>query len=543
VTPRTKFPRVSRAARVASLALLAAIALAGCAGGGPAANSKDGGTLVIGIESETDVLDPQVAGGWVTWRVNRQMYEPLVMEDLSVPSADAAVPALKPGLAKSWEISPDGLKYTFHIRKGVTFHDGTPLNAAAVEYNIRRMWDPKSTQYYAKAAGQTSFVWSSVAAVASTDDMTLVVTMRTPFSPFLRILAQGGQGSTAIISPTALKKWGNGAIADHPSGTGPFKFEERVRGERISLVRNDHYWGDVPHLARVVFRPIPDAAARTSALRSGAVDIIAVPSPDSVQGLVKDGYQLSEGAPPHVWYLAFNMNDKYTSNKLVRQAINLAIDRKGMAKDLLKNTVNPAYDVQAPANDAYIKRTDVYTRDVTKAKTLLAEAGYPHGFTTTMMTSVDGSGQIIPVPMAEYIQQNLAEIGIDMKIKSMEWISYLGTWAKGTPPGTGMAQQSWGMTTPYWLYIATSSKLIAPNGPNVGGYSNSKLDAVMAQAIQAPSEEAAIPFWKQANDIVTEDAVLAPIVNDKAPYILAPRVKGFVSASEEWYDLTKVSLN
>jgi ABC-type transport system substrate-binding protein len=132
------------------------------------------------------------------------MYEPLVMEDLSVPSADAAVPALKPGLAKSWEISPDGLKYTFHIRKGVTFHDGTPLNAAAVEYNIRRMWDPKSTQYYAKAAGQTSFVWSSVAAVASTDDMTLVVTMRTPFSPFLRILAQGGQGSTAIISPTAI---------------------------------------------------------------------------------------------------------------------------------------------------------------------------------------------------------------------------------------------------------------------------------------------------------------------------------------------------
>jgi len=534
--------RVGPAARSAGIAVLAALGLSACAGGAANSGAEDGDTLVIGIESEADVLDPQVAGGWVTWRINRQMYEPLVMEDLSVPSADAAVPALKPGLAESWEVSPDGLQYRFHIREGVEFHDGTPLDAAAVEYNIRRMWDEESPQYSAKAAGQTAFVWSSVADVSTPDDMTVLVTMSTPFSPFLRILAQGGNGSAAIISPTALEKYGNDAIADHPSGTGPFEFDERVRGERISLTRNDDYWGDVPILASVVFRPLPDASARTSALRSGDVDIIAVPSPDSVQGLVDDGYQLSEGAPPHVWYLAFNMNDEHTSNKLVRQAINLAIDREGMAKDLLKDTVNPAYDVQAPANDAYVKREDVYTRDVARAKELLAEAGYPDGFETTMMTSVDGSGQIIPVPMAEYIQQNLAEVGIDMKIDSMEWISYLGSWAKGTPPGTGMAQQSWGMTTPYWLYIVTSSNLIAPNGPNVGGYSNPELDAVMAQAVQAPSEEAAIPFWKQANDIVTEEAVLAPIVNDKAPYILAPNVEGFVSASQEWYDLTNVSL-
>lgn len=541
---RRQLPRVSRLARATGIATLIALSLAACAGGGTSTGSANaaGDTLVIGIESEADVLDPQVAGGWVTWRINRQMYEPLIMEDLSVPSADAPVPELKPGLAKSWDVSEDGLTYTFHIREGVKFHDGTSLDAAAVEYNIRRMWDAKSEQYSAKAAGQTGFVWSSVADVTTTDDMTVVVTMSTPFSPFLRILAQGGLGSTAIISPTALKKYGNDAIADHPSGTGPFKFDERIRGERISLVRNDDYWGDVPVLSGVVFRPLPDAASRTSALRSGDVDIIAVPSPDSVDGLVADGFQLSDGAPPHVWYMSFNMNDKYTSNKLVRQAINLAIDRKGMATDLLKDTVNPAYDVQAPANDAYIKREDVYARDVDKAKELLAEAGYPDGFETTLMTSVDGSGQIIPVPMAVYIQQNLAEVGITVNIDSMEWISYLGSWAQGMPEGTGMAQMSWGMTTPYWLYIATSSNLIAPNGPNVGGYSNPELDAVMAQAIQSTNEETALKYWKQANDIVTEDAVLAPIVNDKAPYILAPNVKGFISASEEWYDLTSVSL-
>jgi len=141
-------------AAVVALALLAAC-------GGPTASSaasgppRSGGTLAIGIESEVDVLDPQRAGGWVSWRVNRQMFEPLVDEDLSKPSAQAAVPALRPGLATSWELSPDGTVYTFHIRPNVKFHDGTPLDAAAVEFNIRRMWD-KSFQYYdAKAAGLT----------------------------------------------------------------------------------------------------------------------------------------------------------------------------------------------------------------------------------------------------------------------------------------------------------------------------------------------------------------------------------------------------
>lgn len=534
--------QIDRVIRAAAIGTVLSLGLAACSAGGSTEN-QDGGTLAIGIESETDVLDPQVAGGWVSWRVNRQMYEPLVQEDLSTPSADAAIPALKPGLAESWEISPDGLVYTFNIRPGVKFHDGTDLDAAAVEYNIRRMWDKDSPQYSAKAAGQTSFVWSSVTDVKAVDAKTMTVTMSQPFSPFLRILAQGGNGSTGIISPAALEKYGNDAIADHPTGTGPFKFEERVRGERISLVRNDDYWGGPAKLAKVIFRPLPDPAARTAALRSKDVDIIAVPSPDSVEGLVADGFQLSEGTPPHVWYLSFNMTSGPTSNKLVRQAINLAIDREGMAKDLLRDTVNPAYDVQAPANAAYVKRTEAYTRDLQKAKELLAAAGYPNGFSTTMMTSTDGSGQIIPVPMAEYIQQNLAEVGITMKIDSTEWISYLGKWAKGTPEGVGFAQQSWGMTTPYWLYIVTSSKLMAPNGPNVGGYSNPELDSVMEQAITAPTEDAAVPFWKKANEIVAEDAALAPVVNDKAPYILAPSVKGFVSASEEWYDLTTVSVD
>jgi peptide/nickel transport system substrate-binding protein len=534
--------------RTALTSVLALLVLAACGGPGTAGSGatgapQTGGTLAIGIESEVDVLDPQRAGGWVSWRVNRQMFEPLVDEDLSKPSAEVAVPSLRPGLAESWEVSPDGTVYTFHIRPGVTFHDGTPLDAAAVEFNIRRMWDASFEFYDTKAAAQTTFVWQYLDSVSTLDPMILQLTMKQPFQPLLRLLAQGGSGSTGIISPAVVRTYGNDDVAEHPAGTGPFKFVERVRGQRITLERNDAYWGQKPYLDRVVFRPLPDPSARVAALRADEVDMIAVPPPDSVQSLQDSGFQLSDGAPPHVWYLSFNFADPIMSNKLVRQAINLAIDRQGMATSLLRDTVKPAYDVQAPANAAYVENTAAYAYDPDRAKQLLAEAGYPDGFETTMMTSVDGSGQIIPVPMAEYIQQDLAKVGIRITLDTTEWISYLSKWAQGTPPGVGWAQQSWGMTTPYWLYIATSSSLRAPNGPNVGGYSNPELDQVMAQAITATSEEQAVELWKQANRIVTDDAAIAPVVNDKAPYVLSPDVQGFVSASEEWYDLNTVWLS
>lgn len=534
---RSAETRKVRAAAAAAAVMVTVAACGGDARGAPDEHE----TLIIGIESEADVLDPQVAGGWVTWRINSQIYEPLVTHDLTTPSEEAEVPELEPGLAESWDISDDGLEYTFHIREGVQFHDGTDLDAEAVECNFRRMWDEDSPQYSAAAAGQTNFVWQYVEEIETVDEHTLVVRMSQPFSPFLRMLAQGGNGSTGIISPTALEEHGED-IAEHPAGTGPFQYEERVRGEHISLSRNDDYWGDNAELDGVVFRPIPDAASRTAALRSGEVDVIAVPSPDSVDALVDEGFQLSDGTPPHVWYLSFNMEDEYMSIPEVRQAINLAIDREGMAENLLQGTVDPAYDVQAPANEAYVERTDAYERDLDRARELLEEAGLEDGFSTSLMTSVDGSGQIIPAPMAEAIQQDLAEIDIDVEIETMEWISYLGRWGEGAGD-VGMMQMSWGMDTPYWLYIVASSDMIAPEGPNVGYYSNPELDEVMQDAIVATDEDEAAEHWQQANEIVSEDAALAPIVNDRAPYIMAPEVEGWVSASQEWYDLTDVSLN
>ena len=528
-------------ARYCALGLVAAFALTAC-GGGSGTNAAANNTLVIGIESEPDILDPQGGGGWVTYRISHQMFDGLVAEDLSKPSSEAAVPALAPGLATSWDISPDGLSYTFHLRQGVKFHDGTEFNAEAVDYNIRRMWDKSAPQYNARAAGNTTFVWQHLSAVDVVDPATVKLTLDQPFSPLLRLMAQGGSGSTGIISPTALKQYGD-AIADHPVGTGPFKFEERIRGERVSMVRNDDYWGGAPKLDRVVFKPIPDASARVASIRSGETDIIAVPTPDSVSGLQSDGFKMVDATPPHVWFFSANMNEEPMKNLKVRQAISYAIDRKSLATDILKDTALPAYQVQAPANTGYLQSAEPeYPYNPEKAKQLLAEAGYANGFTTTIETSVDGSGQMIPVPMAEFIKQNLAKVGITVNIKTSEWISYISHFNAGLEPGVSMAQMSWGMSTPYWLSIETNSSLIAPNGPNAGYYQNPDLEGVIAQAVAATDEDSANKYWEQANQMATADLPMIPIVNDKSPYILSKRVKSFVLPSEEWYDLTKVEL-
>jgi peptide/nickel transport system substrate-binding protein len=513
--------------------------LSGCSSKNGNAKGGSGGSLIIGIESEADVLDPQRAGGWVTFRVNRLIHESLVTEELSKTSDQTPIPAIKPGLAESWEVSPDGLKYVFHLHKGVKFTDGTDFNAKAVEFNIRRSWD-KNFQYYdTRSAGNLIATYQSLKDIHVVDDYTIELMMEKPFSPFLRMLTQGGMGSAGILSPEALKKYGNDQYAEHPVGTGPFKLVQRVRGQKIELARNDAYWGDKPNVDKVIFRPIPDSAARVTALESGEVDIIAVPPPDSVSKLEAKGFKIVQGTPPHVWYLSFNYSNPILKDKRVRQAIIMSIDRKGMAEQLLRNTAYPAFSLQSPGNEAYDKNFVDYEYNPEKAKQLLAEAGYSKGIDVTFQTSVDGSGQLIPVPMAEWIQRNLAQVGIKVKLETTEWITYIGTWSAGMKPETGFNQMSWGFTTPYWLSIAAHTG----SGANPGHYSNPEVDKLIDQAVTSADLKEANKYWREANKLITADAAFAPIVSDKAPYAMAKYVEGFIVPSEEWYDLTQVKLN
>jgi peptide/nickel transport system substrate-binding protein len=234
------------------------------------------------------------------------------------------------------------------------------------------------------------------------------------------------------------------------------------------------------------------------------------------------------------------MENEYMKDQKVRQAINYAINREGIASELLNGTVNPAYTIQSPGSVNYNPENKWYEYDPKKAKELLKEAGYEKGFKTTLQTSVDGSGQLIPVDIAEWIQRDLKEIGIELELDTQEWITYLAGYNDGMTSDVGMNQMSSGRTSPYFLSMVSHSQFAAPGGFNSGKYKNPTLDKLLDQASTSVEEKEALDLWKQAEEMIMEDAVVAPILNDSAPYIVNSRVKGFVIPSEEWYTLAPV---
>ncbi|WP_201318739.1 ABC transporter substrate-binding protein [Paenibacillus sp. EPM92] len=490
---------------------------------------KQGGTLIVGLNAEITVLDPSREAGWETFRVNRQIHESLVTEDLSKPTKEVPIPPLKPALAESWKVSEDGLIYTFHLRRGVNFHDGTPFNAAAVEFNIRRAWDPQFEYYDKISAAVMQLTYNGLKEIKTPDDYTVELIFEKPFSPFLRMLAQGSGGTGLILSPTALKKWGNDGYAEHPVGTGPFQFVERIRGEKIELKRFDGYWGDKPYLDKVIFRPIPDDNARVTALETGEIDIISWPSRDSVAKLRDKGFKIGEGDLPSIFYYAFNFDSPYFKDPKIRQAFIYAIDREGLARDLLKNTVSPAFSIQNPGNEAFDPNFKDFSYNPEKAKALLKEAGYPEGFETKLITYAGKE------PVAEWIQRDLAKVGIKLKIQTYDWNSYLAV-KKAKTPDIGLDSMEWGFVTPYWLYIVAHSN----SGSNSGKYVSPAFDQAVDKAILEPNQQKSITYWKEANKIIAEDAGILPIYYDRTHYAIGKNVNGFVVAAQDWYDLNKV---
>lgn len=476
--------------------------------------------------------------GWVSYRVLNQMYEGLVKEDLSGQSSsgDNVIPAL----AKSWDVSADGRVFTFYLREDVKFHDGTPFNAEAVKYNFQRMYKKDAPNYNSQAANLTSYIWKYLKSIDVIAPLTIRLNFSTPFYEFPKVLAQIGMGSGGIISPAALQKWGD-AIGEHPVGTGPFRFLRRS-GDKIILVKNNAYWGNKAHLDKIVFWQMPDPYARVNALQTGLVDLIFVPPPETIDDLVKAGFLLTQGTTAHIWFLSLNTREPVFQDIRVRRAIAMAIDKEKIAADL-KNTVKPAQGLQAPGNTSFDPDYKGLPFDPVQAKELLAAAGYPSGFDTILQTSVSGSGQILPVQIAKDIQYDLHKLGINVKIETYEWIKYIGVWANGMRPGVGINQFSWGMTANYWLQMITRSDFTPPNGYNTNYYNNRTVDFIFDRALKESNARKRALLYRQADELIVNDAWHIPIVNDLAPLIMSPEVKDLKHTTSEWYDFKLVWIN
>lgn len=529
--------RTTRA--VAAFSVVGVLALSAChsAVSASASNSGSGtgGTLIVGMTAAEipglDTTEYESQGGEGGRFVGMQIYDGLTRWDLS---QGTTAPKVVPGLATGWTVAPDGVTWTFKLRPNVTFTDGTPWNADAAIFNFDRYVNKKSPLYSAELNSQGGLDLAGVKSAAKVDDMTIKITTNGPWAYLNEDLA-----TLPMASPTAVQKEGKN-FANNPVGTGPFKFQSETPGQQLVLVRNDHYYLGPPKLDELILRPIPDATARIAALRSGEVNWIEVPTPDEVPSLKAAGDQVLTNSYPHNWPWVLDVTKAPWNNVLVRQAANYAINRQSLSQDLLKGTGEPAYQYLGSADIGYQAADNTYSYDPAKAKQLLAQAGYPNGFTTTLSYPTSGSGNMIPTPMNEALQQDLAAVGIKVKLQPIEWSAMLTDFFVGKiPGGAGAINISLGFSSASLL-----TEVFETNGPlNVGHYSDPKLDALLAKVKTEYSVDERAKTYNAINKVLLQDAPWLVVVHDLDARVLAPNVHGFVQPKSWFADLTSVWVN
>ena len=429
-----------------------------------------------------------------------------------------------PGLAESWTVSKDGLRYTFKLRTNVKFHDGTPFDADSVKFSIERQINPEHPFNKLGKYPFANFFFGNVKAVEVIDPSTVDFILKEPRASFLTILTSA---AASIVSPTAVKKFG----ADYaltPVGTGPFKFTSWERGQRVVLEKNPAYWKFPVKIDRVVYRPIVEDQARLTELLTGALDLIVGTPPDYVGQLENHAkVSLLRQVGSHVWYLGINNGKKPFEDKRVRQALNYAVNKDAIVRDVLKGTGAVSAGPVLPKTWGAEPGLKPFPYDPDRAKKLLAEAGYPNGFSTTLWAPESGSGMQSPVAMSTVIQSNLKAVGVSATIQTMEWGAFL---AKLRTKEQDLFALSWmaGNEDPDMvMYPLLHSSQWTPGGPNRALYKNPRFDEVLHQARVTTDQAKRAELYREAQRILHDDPPWIFIDHEVQIAAFAKRVQGF----------------
>jgi ABC-type transport system substrate-binding protein len=435
------------------------------------------------------------------------IFEGLVLWDLTRTDHLAT---LRPGLAEKWEQDPeDGKTWIFHLRHGVKFHDGTDFNADSVISNLDRYFDAGSPQYEAASSAMSKARVPSMVSYKKVDDFTVAITTTRPASyfPYMAVYL-------LFTSPASFEKAGGdwAKVAALPAaGTGPFRITRIVPRQEADLARWDKYWdaGKMAKVDKVVLLPVPEANSRRAALRSGQVDWIEVPPADATDSLKSAGYVITTGPYPHVWPWFYNIGatDSPFNDVRVRQALNYCIDRNGLVS-LLNGTAEPSVGWLKPGDPDFGNPQNRYKFDAAKGKALLAEAGYtaakPLSF--KVMISNSGSGQMLPLPMNEYLQQNLKEAcGVDVHFDVVEW-QVLLTAARATPDSPSLhGSMALNISSPSSdagvMARYFSSANFSPNGFNFEQWKDDRFD----QALKSIEVETDPGAYREAHERLVDD--------------------------------------
>lgn len=488
------------------------------------------------------------------------MYDALTMWDLS--SADKASVVI-PGLATEWKVDDaDKTKWTFKLRPGVTFHDGSPFNADAVVWNVEKVLKQDAPQFDPSQVGVTASRMPTLVSARKIDDMTVELTTKEPDS-FLPInltnlfmaspskwqkLFDAAEGA----DPKAKSQAAWAAFAKDASGTGPWKMSSFTPRERLELSKNANYWDKarIPKVDKMLLLPMPEANARTAALLSGQVDWIEAPAPDAVKEITARGFKIEKNEQPHVWPWQFSRIEGSPWNDIrVRKAANLCIDRDGLKEGLLAGLMVPATGTFEPGHPWRGKPTFQIKYDVPAAQKLMKEAGFgpDKKLSVKVQTSASGSGQMLPLPMNEYLQQALAECYFDVKLDVIEWNTLFTNWRRGVKDpsanGSNATNVTYAAMDPFFALVRFLQSSMAPPVSNNWGFiNNPKFDELVKKARTTFDAAARDEALAELNAASIDDAAFLYVAHDVGPRAMSSKIKGFVQPKSWFVDFSPVTM-
>lgn len=531
---------------------------AACGSGETIGGQQGGGGSVFtfGRGADSVTLDPIHATDGESLKVARQVFDGLL--DFAPESTDV-VPALANEVPEPEE---GGLVYTFPLREGVEFHDGTPFNAEAVVFNFER-WKNTGNEYHTGGGSQGSdFTYydsmfggfdddSVIESVEATGEYEVRFTLREPLGPFLRNIAMSPFG---IASPEAIRNDVEG-FWRNPVGTGPFVFDSWNQGSTVRLNANDSWWGtDVPveeggggpNVQTVVFTSIPDNTARVASLTGGEITAADGLTPDDVPTVEEDPNLKVQTRPPlNIGYLAMNNNKEPFDDPLVRQAVNYAINTQAIVDGFFGNTADVAYNPMPPTVPFFNEDEEPYGHDPDEARRLLEEAGLGDGFEATLWYMPiprpympDGEG------IAQAMQQDLREVGIDVTLETREWGTYLAATGRGEHD---MALLGWtgdnGDPDNFLNVLLSSANATEEEAQNIAYYQNPEVDELLNQAQSTIDEAERRELYYEAQEIINNDAPWSPIAYAEPPLGFQNQVQNYLPSPTGGESFNSVELS
>ncbi|WP_154794436.1 ABC transporter substrate-binding protein [Occultella kanbiaonis] len=487
-------------AGLASLALLAA-----CSAGEPVDLDDDSGTgagqsageiLNVAIGGEPDQLDPNKTSSYFSFQVLENVYDTLVETDANLE--------MQPALAETWETSDDQLTWTFQLREGVTFHDGSEFTSEDVLYSYNRIIDEELSNAWKFAA---------ISDIQAPDEYTVEITLAQPTPNLLSNL--GGFKGMAIVSQENVE---SGEITTAPIGTGPFSLTEYVSGDHISLTANPDYWGGAPSIGGVEFQFISEPSTALAALRSGEIAWTDVVPPQQVAELEgDDAVELGVAPSSDYWYLALNEANEPWNDPRARQAIAYAIDRDAIIQAVSYGTAT-ANQLAIPEQSIWYTEYDTYSTDLDRAQDLLDEVGFTGG-TLDLLVTTDYPET---VTAAQIIAANLEPLGIEVSIRQPDFSTWLDEQNTGN---FDMLMMGWlGNIDPDDFYYAQHHSAGASNAQ---GFANAEVDELLDAGRVETDQGARYDLYAQAATIIADEASYIYLYNPSVIQAWSPDLTGY----------------